>query len=426
MKKKGLILLVIIIGLLVGCSGGKDTTKETFNIEVKDNVKSVNDEIFISTGDHNEINMTLVTSNNKAILIDTGFKEKEALKIKNIIKEKNLKLDKIIISHFDDEQLNNLGMFKQENTDILMPQNIKNEQIVELGDKKLKLLLTNGHNSNGHISVDINNNILVAGDILTNNKKSYTAVTYNEYGFLLESLKYLQKTNYELIIPSHGDIIKDKEFISKKITEIENRLSKYDIKADKFWSEIDDDIIVSSGNEYTVKKATMVLAISGKEVTMIDTGITENMGKEMKKFIEENGLKLKNLIITHDHYDHTNNLDMFNKEGVNLYTYDNSNDGDVIKCKDKEFKIIFTPGHAKNRHLSVLIDEKIFVAGDILASNIDPVRLVDTDEAGKTVINTLEKLNEKQYDIVIPGHGDVCLGNSVFNKNIEILKREFK
>lgn len=199
--------------------------------------------------------------------------------------------------------------------------------------------------------------------------------------------------------------------------DVESR-NTHVINKDGNWTTIDDDIFVSTGYFLNVN---MVLVTSGKEATIIDTGKSAKDIERIQKYIEENELILKNIIITHKHHDHVGNLFRLHKDNINLFDYKTIKDEQTIEMGDKKMNIFRTPGHANNLHLSIEINDDILVAGDIIVSNMSPNITLNSGGNKDTLIQTLKKLEDNKYSIVIPGHGNVCEGYSVITDNLNFL-----
>ena len=421
------VFLAIFIGLitlsLASCTqsaSNNDTT--AYKIEKQENWTSINEEVFVSTSEQNKVNLVLVKSGSEVILIDTGYEEAQGLRVQEFIKENNLHLNEIILTHMHEDQINNLNMFKENGVKVTTPIGAKDNQLITLGDKTLKLIHTPGHSGSNHFSIEINNEILVAGDIVTTDEITETCITHNEHILLIETLKRLSDKKYQIIIPGHGDICEDNTILSKVLKDKTEELAKHIvIKDTKNWIEIDNDIFVSVSN-YLV--TNMVLVVSDNEATLIDTGYKLPEAQAVKKYIDDNNLTLKNLILTHRHYDHDTNIDMFADNNIKFFEYNNSSDNQLIEMGDKKLRIIFTPGHASNQHLSVEINDKVLVAGDIVLSSLNITRALADDGDKDALISTLERLKKKNYSLIIPGHGDICIGDSILYEHVQTLLRD--
>lgn len=166
-----------------------------------------------------------------------------------------------------------------------------------------------------------------------------------------------------------------------------------------------------------------------KEAIIIDPGFE---GKRIIKFIEDNNLKPKHIVLTHGHYDHigaveeikdTFNIDIvIHQEDVELIEDPDKNfssrTGKVIKFSadrivdemntvefgNEEVVVLHTPGHT---HGGIcLLSDKILIAGDTLFKQ----SIGRTDLSGSTekflVKSIKKKLMVLEDDVeVFPGHG---------------------
>ncbi len=183
---------------------------------------------------------------------------------------------------------------------------------------------------------------------------------------------------------------------------------------------INDEIFVSSGSYYHVN---MTLIVSGNEGTIVDAGSDTPEGERVKSYIDQNGIEIKNIILTHRHSDHVRNIQTFGEEGVVVYEFNNTEDGQIIEMGDKKFIIMHTPGHYDDMHLSVVVNDNILIAGDILTSNLDPLLVVTYGGNKESWINTLQGILEKDYKLAIPGHGPIVEGSKVNKLIVEHIEQ---
>ncbi len=155
------------------------------------------------------------------------------------------------------------------------------------------------------------------------------------------------------------------------------------------------------------------------------------------------------VVISHLHFDHCSNLDLFvdtdipiyiSKKEIEYYKKNCNKDIDLFsyfnyikdklniceisqnKTLDKNIKIIMTPGHTPG-HMSLEINEnntKILMAGDSLKSYKD---YKDTNSYGNAknkydYINTKKSIKEK-YSIIYPGHSGKIV-NGIVKEKMEV------
>jgi glyoxylase-like metal-dependent hydrolase (beta-lactamase superfamily II) len=86
-------------------------------------------------------------------------------------------------------------------------------------------------------------------------------------------------------------------------------------------------------------------------------------------------------------------------------------DGDVIKVGDREFEVIWTPGHSPGHAVIYLRKEKVMIVGDHLLPKITPhVGLYPDNPSGNPLgdfINSQLKVQKFDVDLVLPAHGGV-------------------
>jgi hydroxyacylglutathione hydrolase len=135
-----------------------------------------------------------------------------------------------------------------------------------------------------------------------------------------------------------------------------------------------------------------------------EAGVVDPSGETEKimKFAMENDLKIKYIINTHSHSDHTaGNEELASKTGAKLLLHKNArikkdidlNDGDIIKIGKIKIKVMHTPGHSPDS-ICLLLDNKL-LTGDTLF----------VGECGRTDM---------------PGGNSEDLYNSLFNKIIKL------
>src|SRR5260370_26184980 len=99
--------------------------------------------------------------------------------------------------------------------------------------------------------------------------------------------------------------------------------------------------------------------------------------EEIQKVIEKNDLKVKYIVNTHHHFDHTiGNEYMTKTTGAKIIQHNAStlkndmtvSDGDKIKFGNSELTVFHTPGHSKDS-ICLVGDGKIFQAVTLLVVN---------------------------------------------------------
>lgn len=226
-KRTFVFLLSIIIIITGGCKSKMTVNSDSEKLEIiqKEKWTEVGKDIFVFSSAYYRTNMTLIVSEKEALLIDTGMYDTECQNVMEFIKERDIKIKTIIITHDHDDHVANLEKFKTEDVVVITPDNAKENQFVSIGDKNLKIMFTEGHyKPNSHISIEIENqSILIAGDIIDNDYVASAVAPGGDIRKLIETLNMFQEKNYQIVIPGHGDvggselIVKHLEYFNNKI-----------------------------------------------------------------------------------------------------------------------------------------------------------------------------------------------------------------
>lgn len=181
------------------------------------------------------------------------------------------------------------------------------------------------------------------------------------------------------------------------------------------------------------------------ETIIIDPGSDY---KKIARFIDENKLKPKEVVLTHHHYDHIGAVEDL-KELYNCVVSIHKNDvqglkdpkinlskkglkkpisikpdkilldKSVIRIGNLKLRVIHTPGHTQGSICLKVNNEDVVFTGDtVFKDGVGRWDLVGGDERKmkSTLINKVNKWEDKI--IIYPGHGDLA--------SIEFVKRENK
>ena len=138
-----------------------------------------------------------------------------------------------------------------------------------------------------------------------------------------------------------------------------------------------------------------------EKIILIDTSSKEAR-EELLEDLQTLEIKPENvdiIIITHNHYDHIQNLELFSNSKI--YHAEKLNENSVIK-EIPEMKIIETPGHTPESK-SYLYQDILF-SGDTLFHNGFIGRTDLPGGSEEKIMESLEKLKKIKYKILCPGH----------------------
>lgn len=155
------------------------------------------------------------------------------------------------------------------------------------------------------------------------------------------------------------------------------------------------------------------------EAILIDTGANT---KKIMEFLNRHNLKLKFILMTHNHLDHSRSLkDIQTKTnakvfiskkdyniefGVKIENFTDIKEGDTFKLKNTKLEAISTPGHTQGSICFYIKENSILFSGDTLfKQGIGRTDLPTSSE--EEMKNSLKKLFRlPENTVVYPGHGE--------------------
>ena len=133
---------------------------------------------------------------------------------------------------------------------------------------------------------------------------------------------------------------------------------------------------------------------------------------EVMRTVQKNNLKIKYIVNTHHHFDHTIGNDTIKKEtGAPILQYKTSelkhditvSDGDKVTFGNSTLTVIHTPGHSKDS-MCLVGDGKIFSGDTLFVGACGRVDLPggDAKELYHSLVNILRKMDDSL--VMYPGH----------------------
>lgn len=157
-----------------------------------------------------------------------------------------------------------------------------------------------------------------------------------------------------------------------------------------------------------------------REVLVIDPGTdSEAEAKKILKEIESNGFKIKYIVNTHGHPDHTGGNRIFRETTgapiliheldapllKGLFADQMLNDGDTVQVGGIVLRVLHTPGHSRGS-ISLVGNDVVFTGDTLFARSIGRYDL--PGGSLEEIKNSLKKLMTlPDYMKVYPGHGPV-------------------
>lgn len=178
-------------------------------------------------------------------------------------------------------------------------------------------------------------------------------------------------------------------------------------------------ITANNGGVFT-GNGTNTYLIGDEDITLIDPG--PNNAEHIKKILLMGENKIKRILVTHTHTDHSPaalpiskelKIPMFGRlvDGESEWE-DNTfkpdivlNHGDDISTEEYSIEVIHTPGHASNHLCFYIKDFKCLLTGDHIMDG-STVVIGPPDGSMQAYLNSLELLKSYDIDYLAPGHGD--------------------
>ena len=193
-------------------------------------------------------------------------------------------------------------------------------------------------------------------------------------------------------------------------------------KAEKVEIRLIKKITANNGGVFT-GNGTNTYLIGSDDITLIDPG--PNDAEHIEKILSLGGDKIKRILVTHTHKDHSPaalpiskklNIPMFGRlvdrdsewEDETFVPDTVLSHGDTISTNEYTLETIHTPGHASNHLCFYLKDQKCLLTGDHIMDG-STVVIAPPDGNMTEYIESLKLLESYDIDYFAPGHGEFML-----------------
>jgi glyoxylase-like metal-dependent hydrolase (beta-lactamase superfamily II) len=183
----------------------------------------ISDNIFVFSSTDlpaKEFNATIITSGSDAAIFDTGTTNSISTKMEKFIKDRDLNIKHVFLTHDHYDHIGNLEFFATQGVQVHRWQNSHEGKEIKMGDHIFRITYTDGHTPKGeHISIEMNDEVLISGDILVANVKNVSILLTDGYA-MKETLKRFKLKSYKLIIPGHKGVLLDNKLIDLYLSQL--------------------------------------------------------------------------------------------------------------------------------------------------------------------------------------------------------------
>lgn len=251
-------------------------------------------------------------------------------------------------------------------------------------------------------AVLLDDQVVVDGQIITAQGQAYA-----EFAVVLA--KYMEVLSDDVEVAETLNWLKNKRGRINQVSHLEPMAG---------WLDLSESLKVSTSE---FEECNMTLIVSDGEAMVVDTGLELPEAERFLSYIKTHKLKLKHVVITHNHPDHVANLSLFRELTDSVISPGNPSKGSMW-IGEKEVKVIQTPGHHIDGDISVLVcDEKVLIVGDVIYSCLPPQLCYGSNP--QVLTRTIEQLSEMDLNWIVPGHGKVMVADEIIRMSLSYISK---
>ncbi|MFZ5353059.1 MAG: MBL fold metallo-hydrolase [Bacillota bacterium] len=200
------LVVIAVTAVILGSSYGQNA-----------GLNEVAEGVYVSVGPQSNVNATLIVSGKEAVLVDTGESIEQANDILNFLEKKKITLKGIVITQDMPEHTAGITVLMGHEVYVYNADIVKNGHTIKLGDLNIKLIETPRFSGDRHISAEIiEKKILIAGDVVNSEESVKDEVSVDK-ATMESTLNNIIDGNYSIIIPGHGETIKDINIVKSQL-----------------------------------------------------------------------------------------------------------------------------------------------------------------------------------------------------------------
>lgn len=149
--------------------------------------------------------------------------------------------------------------------------------------------------------------------------------------------------------------------------------------------------------------------------TLVDVGTDGSISREIDSISTGFGKRaVEQVVLTHSHFDHGGGLPVIRRSYQPIVighplveeADHHVHDCEIVRMGDRDFEVIFAPGHSADSICLYCEQERVLFSGDT------PLRILTVGGSySYEFVELLQRLARRQVEVIYPGHGGVIRGH---------------